>query len=126
MERETIQRKVILDAIHMLGHVKTSELIDVLKKSFPTMSIATIYRNLNTLSSEGIIRKVSTNLDENIYEDTSKDCHDHFICEECGIIIDIENKKDTDSYYDKDGNLIERKSISYYGVCKDCLNRKKS
>jgi Fe2+ or Zn2+ uptake regulation protein len=126
MERATIQRKVILDAIHALGHVKISELIDVLKKSFPTMSTATIYRNLITLNNEGMIRRISTKLDEDVYEDTSKDMHDHFICEECGIIIDIENNKDSDSYYDKDGNLIEQQSVTYYGVCRDCLNRKKS
>jgi len=125
MERATIQRKVILDTIHQLGHVKTSELIDVIKKAFPSISVATIYRNLNTLDDEGIIRKISSNLNEDIYEDTSKEFHDHFICEECGIIVDIENKKDFSSYYDKDGNLIEQQSITYYGVCKDCLNKKK-
>lgn len=125
MERATIQRKVILDTIHQLGHVKTSELIDVIKKAFPSISVATIYRNLNTLDDEGIIRKISSNLNEDIYEDTSKEFHDHFICEECGIIVDIENKKDFSSYYDKDGNLIEQQSITYYGFCKDCLNKKK-
>jgi len=126
MKRFTIQRKVILDAIHAFGHIKTSELISVLKKSFPTMSAATIYRNLITLNNEGLIRTISTKLNEDVYEDTSKDFHDHFICEECGIIIDIENNRDSDSYYDKDGNLIEQQSITYYGVCRDCLNRKKS
>jgi Fe2+/Zn2+ uptake regulation proteins len=126
MERQTIQRKIIVTTIHALGHIKTSDLISVLKKEFSSMSPATIYRNLAVLSNDGLIRKISSNLDEDIYEDTSKNNHDHFICEECGTIIDIENKEDSTSYYDNDGNLIIGKSITYYGVCKDCLNRKKS
>ncbi|MFA6667283.1 MAG: transcriptional repressor [Bacilli bacterium] len=126
MQRETLQRKIIISSIHTLGHARTSEVISYLKENYPSLSVATVYRNLNTLCEDGFIRKVSTNLNEDIFEDASKNLHDHFICSKCGIIYDIENEKDSTSYYDKDGNLVTNKSITYYGVCKDCINRIKN
>lgn len=126
MQRVTIQRKIILDAIHSAGHIKTQELIDNIGKDYPNFSVATIYRNLNVLEQDGLVRKVTSNLNENIYEDTCKDEHDHFICEDCGIILDKEKKDSGKLYMDQDGNLITNKSITYYGVCKSCLSCKKS
>jgi len=126
MQRETIQRKIIINTIHQFGHVSTSELIAYIQKEFPSLSVATIYRNLNTLLEDNLVRRVSTDLLQDIYEDTTRDIHDHFICEECGIIIDKENPDDSVSFVDDNGNLIAHKAVTYYGVCKDCLNRKKS
>lgn len=121
MQRETVQRKIILTEMHKLGHAKKSEFINYLKENYPGFNVATIYRNLDSLCEDNLLRKVSSNLDEDIYEDTSKKMHDHFICTECGSIYDIENKSDEKTFIDKDGNLIESKSITYYGICKDCL-----
>ncbi len=124
MQRETSQRKIILEEIHKLGHATRSDFINHLKTNYPGFSVATIYRNLDSLCKDNLLRKVSSNLAEDIFEDTSKNMHDHFICEECGTIIDIENKSDKKTFFDKNGNLIKSKSITYYGTCKNCLNSK--
>ena len=126
MQRETSQRKIILEEIHKLGHATRSGFINHLKTNYPGFSVATIYRNLDSLCEDNLLRKVSSSLDEDIFEDTSKKMHDHFICQECGSIIDIDNKNDERTYIDKNGNLIKSKSITYYGTCKNCLlNRNK-
>ena len=126
MQRETVQRKIILKEMHILGHAKRSDFINHLKNNYPGFNTATIYRNLDSLCEDNLLRKVSSNLDEDIFEDTSKKMHDHFICLNCGSIIDIESKDDEKSFIDKDGNLIESKSITYYGTCKDCLKNREN
>jgi Fe2+ or Zn2+ uptake regulation protein len=126
MQRETLQRKIILKEIHELGHVSKSEFIKHLKTKYKDFNLATIYRNLDTLCEDNLLRKVSTNLDEDIYEDTTKKMHDHFICNECGSIIDVESKDNKAPFIDEFGNLIKSKSTTYYGICVDCLNKKKN
>mgnify|MGYP002515565645 CR=1 FL=1 len=125
MQRETSQRRVILNEMHMLGHAKKSEFIKHIQSKYPGFNLATIYRNLESLCDDNLLRKVSSNLDEDIYEDTTKELHDHFICLNCGKIIDIKNKSCLDSFLDDSGNLIKSKSITYYGICKDCLKKQK-
>ena len=123
MERTTIQRKFIYDAIKNLHHSTIQDIIDFCTNEQFPISVATIYRNLEVLENDGLIRKVPTAYKADIYEDASIKEHDHFICTECFKIIDLPKEKDFEPK-EKDGNLYQREVRVYYGLCSDCLKKK--
>lgn len=125
MERMTSQRKDILEALGFLGHASFHTVFDYLISNGKKISLSTLYRNISSLEDDKYIRKVDLiNGDEIMYELTRLDEHEHFVCTKCGRVIDIFNKK-KHRHYDDNGNLIEKTSITYYGVCKDCLKKEK-
>lgn len=126
MKRDTLQRKLLLNELHSEGHLRKSEIIRIFNEKYPSISIATVYRNLLFLEEEGMIRRLSSSTNEEIYEDSLKDQHDHFICLDCGKILDIDNSTNIKSYYDNDDNLVVYKTTTYYGICSECLSMKKS
>jgi len=71
-------------------HPTAQELFDRLKPSFPTMSFATVYNTLAALTSVGACQPVQfggpTRFDPNVLP------HDHFVCEQCGSVRDVESQ----------------------------------
>lgn len=126
MKRETVQRRIVLATIDALGHSSINEIISVIRERFPEIGVATIYRNIDSLVELEQVRKLSTNLKEDIFEVTSRGLHDHFICTECGKIIDIPLRDEFESFFDEEGNLFLGVNKTYYGVCKDCIKNNKS
>ena len=125
MERNTIQRKVILKVIEEMEHSTIPDILSKCKDDFPTISIGTIYRNLSILEDEGLIRRIPTKYKEDVYESTSKQPHDHFICKECHSIIDLHMDKKFTNFTNEYGDLVEEECIVYYGICNDCLEKNK-
>ena len=116
--RNTKQKNTILSAIDNYGHLTVEELFDILKDE--NVSTATIYRNLNILTLEGKIKKVST-ADKVVYE-TIKQTHYHFECTCCHQIIDIDPSKIKVSINHSVAN-VAKKDIFLYGVCDNCKTK---
>ena len=58
-KRNTIQRSLVLEAVNKLQcHATADEVYAEISKDHPTISKATIYRNLNVLSELGEIRRL--------------------------------------------------------------------
>ena len=55
------QREIIKDLIlkKKYEHPTAQEIYDEIKKEEPTISLATVYRNLSFLSDTGVIRKIN-------------------------------------------------------------------
>ena len=93
-----------------------------LREQFPHISLGTVYRNLALLSELGEINKLTTG-DGADHFDGDVSPHQHFICRQCGQIIDL--KVDSEAYIQKavsgfKGDI--ESCISYfYGVCEECL-----
>ncbi len=120
MERLTKQRKYIIEALKDLGHATFDDIEHYLSKNNLHLSLATLYRNISSLSKDGIIRKVDCSL-PSIYYELKEDIrpHNHFICLKCHKIIDIEN---TNKYYyiDENDNEVFYQTTNSYGYCKEC------
>ena len=121
--RNTKQKTSILNAIDTYGHVTVEELKEILHNNNEDVSIATIYRNLNTLAEEGKIKKVFSE-DKAVYE-TIKKTHYHFECQLCHKIIDIDptliNIKINHSI-----TGVTKKDLFLYGICDECKNKKEN
>ena len=60
----TPQRVVILEAIYKLNnHPKADSIIEYIRKSHPNIAIGTVYKVLDTLVENDLIRKVKTDND---------------------------------------------------------------
>jgi len=126
-KRNTMQKKVILDAIRIIDNHPTVEDVYVeVKKTYATMSKNTVYRNLRVLAADGEIRKVSLRDEIERYENISKK-HYHFQCDVCGKIFDvemdyIEELDDTaKQMFDFD---IKEHDITFRGICPECEKKK--
>jgi len=118
--RNTKQKKMVLDIInngynHPTAYMVYQECLKVL----PNISLGTVYRNLNTLVSNGQIRRLDVPNQMVRYDKIIN--HDHFVCLKCGKIIDLDR---SDITYEEmiDGNKILDCKISYEGICCGCLN----
>ena len=99
--RNTDQKRVVLQCIDCLGHATMEQVIENVHDVDSSISKSTIYRNVNVLLTENVIKKFKMNQVE-VYE-TIKEKHYHFMCKECGHITDL-NAKELDERF---GNLKE-------------------
>ena len=114
--KATIQRTNILKSINRAGHINIDEIYEELKKHYPTISLATIYKNIILMVRQNIIVEIPINGKKSKYE-LKKDDHIHLICKSCGNIEDRDlNSCDIDI---KDFQIVS-KQINLYGLCKNC------
>lgn len=95
------------------------------KKSYPNISLGTVYRNLVQLRNDGKIRSLGVvNGCERFDADISP--HSHFICNVCGRIIDvgglfsIHTKRLDEIVCQEMGLEIESHALVFYGRCNSC------
>lgn len=120
------QREALLDCIkNRQDHPSAYALFESLKKDDPKLSLGTVYRNLALLSDLGEIKKI-TSKDGSERYDPLIEPHNHFVCNECGRIIDIPRINE-DGIYDKakhdDIATVNTYELSFYGICKECYKK---
>lgn len=122
--KSTHQRLAILDAIDHFGHVDIDTLYDSIFQKYPTMSKATLYRNINDLISFHILEEVKLPQQKQQYE-IKKVPHIHLLCSECGNVEDmfIETKPLLETIFSKSGFHISHSFIVMNGTCKKCLKK---
>ena len=74
--------------ICMNNHLTVEQIYNKLKNDYPNVWIATVYRAVNFLVKEKVLRKI-INIDKVAYYETFIKPHAHFIDEETGKIVDI-------------------------------------
>ena len=123
MKRNTIQRKLTLDAVQKLqNHPTADEVYAQVAAEHPSISRGTIYRNLNQLAESGEIRdlKVPGGADRFDHIPTE---HYHIRCAVCGRIFDV----DMDYIPDLDQNIRDTHGfrftgydLMFRGICPGC------
>ena len=125
----TRQREAILKVLGETDHqlLTAQGIFEKVTQTNPGTNFSTVYRNLELLLKEDIIKKVELERDAAYYElSQSGDHHHHLICKGCG------NIKKTDfcpfkKIEDEDGFTPVEHRFEVYGYCKDCkeINRDK-
>lgn len=96
--------EVLNTVLNSNNHPDAKEIYEIVKLKIPNVSLGTVYRNLNTLAKEGLIRKIELD-DGNDRFDKTLCQHNHLKCTKCGKVIDITPKLDQ-----KEIKEIERKT----------------
>lgn len=89
----TPQRVVILEAIYILNNHPTAEnIIEYIRESHPNIATGTVYKVLETLVENGLIKKVTTDKDIMRYDGIIEN-HHHLYCSECNLIEDYNDEE---------------------------------
>ncbi len=124
--KATPQRMYMIEEIEKKGHIDIDELYDSLKTIFPYISLATVYKNINSMTDNGFLTEVKIPKHKTRYEVTKED-HAHLLCKECGELMDISIDKDaiTSIASRKSGYKIEKTLLTFEGVCPKCQKKDK-
>ncbi len=104
------------------GHPSAAQLYARIKRRFPTMSQATVYKTLALLKDMGQVLEIDLH-DDSHYDGNRPQPHPHLICMKCSKIVDGEvsfEKGSIRKLENLSGYTILRSQISLYGLCPDC------
>ena len=126
--RMTHQRQVILEEIRKVNtHPTADEIYDMVRKRLPRISLGTVYRNLEILSTRGLIQKVGP-LSSQMRFDGNTKSHYHIRCNYCGRVEDapIESMDDIENAVRNvsDYSIIGH-SLEFMGICPECRGKGK-
>ena len=89
----TPQRMSILEAVYALDNHPTAEkIIEFIRERHPNIATGTVYKVLDTLEENKLIKKVKTDKDIMRYDGVLEK-HHHLYCSECDLIEDYNDKE---------------------------------
>jgi Fur family transcriptional regulator, peroxide stress response regulator len=121
----THQRQVIYETVMSLpGHPSPEAIYDQVKARIPSISLATVYKNIQTFIDSGMLRKVST-YHGALRVEPNLEAHHHLVCVRCKSIMDVgEDKIDPIHLHQKlpRGFKVTRIAVDILGVCESCAS----
>ncbi len=121
--RNTVQRASVLQAVRSLrNHPTSADVYEEVRRKHPSISRATVYRNLGVLAERGEVLRVEVPNGADRY-DFSNYPHYHAKCRSCGRVFDIDmpyHADIADEVSDDHGFAIEDHQIIFIGLCADC------
>jgi Fur family peroxide stress response transcriptional regulator len=125
--RMTPQRQVLLRLLSQTRtHPTADELFRKVRRQLPSVSHATVYRNLQELVRAGLIATLNHSGGP-VQFDANPDDHHHFVCTRCGRVTDIYLKNvaygiDSKRCATAPGR-IDRAELQLQGLCVACAHR---
>ena len=104
------------------GHPSAAQLFAAVKRRFPTMSQATVYKTLSLLKDMGQVLEIDLREDSR-YDGNRPHPHPHLVCTHCGRIVDGELELDPAliaSLEAVSGFRSLQPQITFSGLCPDC------
>ena len=119
----THQRHVIWEALtSMHEHPSPEAVYEKVKRQIPSISLATVYKNIRTFVEHGVIREVSLH-HGSARLDTNMAAHHHLVCLKCKSMVDLP-AEDIEPVRMKKrapkGFRIHRYSVEILGLCPAC------
>lgn len=121
--RLTEQRRQVYEVLlERRDHPTAVEVFMRVKERIPSVSLATIYNCLETLTDCGLVRHVGTekgparfcpNLEE----------HAHFFCDKCGCVLDVavaDSAAARGGWHLPKNAVVTRFETAFHGLCPDC------
>jgi Fur family peroxide stress response transcriptional regulator len=119
----THQRQVLYEVMQgMEGHPSPEEVYARVRKKVPSISLATVYKNIHLFVESGIFRKMSIH-HGSVRVEMNNEEHHHMVCSRCKAITDIGEKELGLAPARRklaDGFLVERYSVDVIGLCAKC------
>ena len=125
VQRYSKQRELVLKTVmDNLIHPTAQEIYNMTREKDPTISMGTVYRNLNLLAEQGKILRIKVPGGADRYDGTIAP-HNHAVCTRCGMVMDYDYSFDdlNRSLLEKSGFKCEELNITVRGTCKNCLSK---
>ena len=112
----------------MYGPVKASGCWTHIIEVFPTLSLATVYRNIMLIKSLGEVLELGFPDGSNRYDGHRPYPHPHLICVKCKKIVDsdldrLDEIKEEIAIENHFRILNHR--LDFFGICSDCMSEKR-
>ncbi|MFZ5988292.1 MAG: Fur family transcriptional regulator [Bacillota bacterium] len=124
----TPQRQAVLDIIieHNNEHLSTEEIYELVKKKYPDIGLATVYRTLILLDSMKLVYKLDFDDGLSRYElnnNNEDHRHHHLICMKCGKVLEVQedllDNLEEQILKENKFKVIDHR-VKFYGYCQDC------
>jgi Fur family ferric uptake transcriptional regulator len=116
---------IILEELRKVtSHPTADELHQMVRARLPRINIATVYRNLEILESQGEVMKLDVAGTQRRFDGTPEN-HYHIRCTRCGRVDDVHIgvMDSLDRSAEKcSGYRVESHSVEFTGICPDCDN----
>jgi Fur family transcriptional regulator, peroxide stress response regulator len=110
--------RVLCDAT---DHPTPEQVFRAVRLELPDVSRGTVYRNLQKLVADGRAQVVQVSNRSARY-DGRVDCHDHFVCSGCAMVIDVGPPGSGRGGVRRRvaGHRVGSHTLTYFGICRDC------
>jgi Fur family peroxide stress response transcriptional regulator len=119
----TEQRRAVYDVLMgKRDHPTAVEVFTRVRDSVPSISLATVYNCLDTLTACGLVKTVAHEREPARYCPNLTE-HAHFFCESCGAVTDIPlraRKQPQDVWEFPEEITISHHEASFSGTCPKC------
>lgn len=121
--RMTEQRRAVYDALMVQrDHPTAVEVFMRVKTKVPSISLATVYNCLETLTGCGLVKAVNHEREPSRYCPNLEE-HAHLFCDGCGGVLDIPlraQRRPEDVWELPDDVAIVQHEVSFRGFCPQC------
>jgi len=119
--KATPQRLSIVEELYNHGHMNIDQLYKSLLTRFPSISLATIYKNINAMIDICFLEEVKLPNKKSVYELTKQE-HSHVVCSKCGEVMDLtlDLSKLCDQAKAKSDYTLNHSNIVFDGICPSC------
>lgn len=123
IKRNTVQKMKIMEYLMSTKSHPTAEAVYAeVSKEIPTISLSTVYRNLNTMAEDGEILKFEVGNEAHFDADIS--FHHHVYCKICKDVFDLHDSEIA-SYITEKANIpnfkVESTNLIFVGKCCSCI-----
>ena len=126
MVKYSRQREGILKNLQSRRDHPTADMVyESVRREYPSLSLRTVYRNLSLLAENGQILKISTGIGPDHF-DGYVEPHYHFICRECGAVLDLDYLPGEHMISEASGRFagrIDGYELKFFGKCEICLSK---
>jgi len=116
---DTRQRRLVYAAVASSRAHSTAEAIHQVRRQLPRVSPGTVYRNLQLLVSEGRLRAWTRG--RSVRFDRDLTALNHFVCESCGLLVDLERAPETlssEKMLKARGYPVRERVLKFVGLCR--------
>jgi Fur family peroxide stress response transcriptional regulator len=129
IRKRSKQREKIFQVLKRTRSHPTAEWVyERVREQMPHISLGTVYRNLSILKEQGKIRELDFGEGHSRY-DAFVDEHYHFVCEQCGAVVDLEvpvHSNLSEQLRVAVPGKVRMHRLDFLGVCSSCLAREDS
>ena len=106
------------------GHPSVENIHAQIHKDFPTMSLATVYKNIALIKSLGEVLELGFPDGSNRYDGNRPDPHPHVICVKCQKIVDPDlaslDELKQEVALETQFKILNHR-LDFFGICSNCM-----